>query len=229
MARVQNGVETTDRLLAAATEVFAEVGYRAATLREICQRARANIAAVNYHFGDKEQLYAVVLDRAVAEAGDGLALLRPDPGDPPERKLRHFIRQFLQNILGEDRPVHLLRLMSHEMVEPTPTLTLVIDKAIRPLNALLDAIVAELLGPAVGPRVIRDCAVSVLAQCSSYHQSQAVIQRLEQLAVHDPATIEHLADHIFRFSLGGIQALAASLPSAGEAGEQPASCTSNVT
>jgi AcrR family transcriptional regulator len=56
MSRDQDGGDTAQRLLAAATEVFAEVGYGAATLREICRRGRANIAGVNYHFRDKEQL-----------------------------------------------------------------------------------------------------------------------------------------------------------------------------
>ena len=79
------------RLLAAATEVFAEVGYRAATLREICRRGQANIAAVNYHFRDKEHLYAAVVRQAVAAAGEGLARIDPNPADPPEEKLRHFI------------------------------------------------------------------------------------------------------------------------------------------
>ena len=53
-----NPAETRRQLLEAAGAVFAEAGYRDATVREICRRAHANIAAINYHFGDKEKLYA---------------------------------------------------------------------------------------------------------------------------------------------------------------------------
>ncbi len=114
MASGQEGVETADRLLAAASEVFAEVGYRAATLREICRRGRANIAAVNYHFRDKEQLYAAVLEQAVAAAGEGWPCWRPTRPIRPRRSSRHFIPGFFDNLLGEDRPVQLLRLVAHE-------------------------------------------------------------------------------------------------------------------
>jgi TetR/AcrR family transcriptional regulator, regulator of cefoperazone and chloramphenicol sensitivity len=210
MSRILSATETMDRLLAAATEVFADVGYRGATLREICRRARANIAAVNYHFRDKEQLYAAVLEQAFAESQNELAEIVPDPGDPPEERFRHFICKFLGNLLGADRPVQLLRLLAHEMVEPTCSLQLAVDKGARPVNDVLRAIVAELLGPSPDPALVRDCTASVLMQCSSYYHSEAIVERLDHVDVHDPATIEHLADHIFRFSLGGIRAMSGS-------------------
>jgi AcrR family transcriptional regulator len=210
MSRGDGSVETNERLLAAATEVFAEVGYRAATLREICRRGQANIAAVNYHFRDKEHLYAAVVRQAVAAAGEGLARIVPAAADPPEEKLRHFVHGFLENLLGVDRPVLLLRLVAHEMMEPTPALDLVVNEGARPIDDILNVIVGELMGPAADPVLIRDCAGSVLSQCASYQHARAVVKRLDQLDVHDPATIEHLADHVYRFSLGGIRALTAT-------------------
>jgi AcrR family transcriptional regulator len=195
--------------LAAATEVFADVGYRAATLREICRRGNANIAAVNYHFHDKEQLYTAVLERAVLAGGEGLMQIAPQEGVPPEEKLRHFIQHLFHSLLGADRPVQLLRLIAHEMVEPTPALEVAVEKAARPLTDILEAILAELLGPAAEPTVVRDCAASIISQCSSYQNSEAIIQRLHQINVHDPAVIEQLADHVYRFSLGGVRAIAA--------------------
>jgi TetR/AcrR family transcriptional regulator, regulator of cefoperazone and chloramphenicol sensitivity len=208
MSRGPEKVETNDRLLAAASEVFAEVGYRAATLREICRRGEANIAAVNYHFRDKEQLYAAVLDRAIATAGPGLALLAPDETDPPEAQLRHLIRQFLHNLLGGRRPTLLLRLMSHESVEPSTAMEMVVEKAARPMKRILGRIIEKLLGPNADPVTVRDCGASVLAQCANYHHSEAIIERLDGLDVHDPATIDHLAEHVYRFSLAGIRAMA---------------------
>lgn len=216
MSRGHSGQETTQRLLAAAAEVFTEVGYRGATLREICRRAGANIAAVNYHFRDKEQLYEAVINEAVVAAGGGLALLVAPPTDSPQEKLRHFICGFLHNLLGADRPVQLLRLMAHESVESTPALDLVVAKAARPLHETLCGIVQELLGPQAPAGLVRDCAVSVLAQCATFHHSEAIVQRLHEFDVHDPATIDRLAEHVFRFSLGAIRAMAAA--------EAPAGC-----
>ena len=97
---------TKVRLIEAAGEEFAGKGFDSARIRTICERAGANVAAVNYHFGDKEQLYVeTVLDahrcglddpgrgRGHA-AGTGRAaslfhppLLEPSPGDQPSRRL----------------------------------------------------------------------------------------------------------------------------------------------
>ncbi|HPZ83759.1 MAG TPA: TetR family transcriptional regulator, partial [Thermogutta sp.] len=49
--------DTKSRLLTAAGELFAERGFEGATARQICERAGVNLAAINYHFKSKEQLY----------------------------------------------------------------------------------------------------------------------------------------------------------------------------
>jgi len=79
---------------------------------------------------------------------------------------------------------------------------------VRPVTQILDAVLAELLGTAADAVLLRDCTASVLSMCGNYYHSAALIQRLDHLNVHEPATIEHLAEHVFRFSLGAIRALA---------------------
>src|SRR5271168_3629349 len=84
--------ETRRQLLEAAGEVFAEVGFRDATVREICQRAGANVAAINYHFGDKENLYEEVLRYAQGKALEKYPLLLGVAETaPPEERLHAFV------------------------------------------------------------------------------------------------------------------------------------------
>src|SRR5881296_836573 len=113
--------ETRQRLLEAAGEVFAEHGFHDATIREICEKAKANVAAVNYHFGDKEELYAAVFDYARACAVDQFNELVV-PTIPPEERLRAFVQAVLVRFFDEGRPAWLGKLVAREMIEPTKAL-----------------------------------------------------------------------------------------------------------
>src|SRR5215470_1686573 len=125
--------ETRERLLEAAGEVFAEQGFRLANVREICRRAGANIAGVNYHFGDKQRLYSAVLNFAhtCAVSIDEVRAVLQSPASPPE-KLGLFIHHFIQSILAPGRPAWAGRLMAREMVEPTEALDEIVQQQIRP-------------------------------------------------------------------------------------------------
>src|ERR1044071_2795600 len=125
------GARTRTRLLDAAGEVFAERGYRNATVREICQRAGANIASVNYYFKGKEGLYAQVVDYAQACMHSAYPI-RMDPSAPAADRLAQFIRAFLVRVLDDARPAWHTKLMSREMVEPTSALDQVVARTIRP-------------------------------------------------------------------------------------------------
>src|ERR1700745_2336690 len=93
---------TRDKILSTAGEVFAEQGFEGATIRAITERAGVNVAAVNYHFRDKAELYTRgVVDACSCRAGgrDG----RAEAPDSPEARLRSLIYHFLEYLLDPDR------------------------------------------------------------------------------------------------------------------------------
>ena len=198
------GQDVTRRhLLEAAGEVFAEVGFRDATVREICQRAGANVAAINYHFGDKENLYAEVLRYAQGKALEKYPmLLGMAETAPPEQRLHAFILSILSRIFDKGPTSWHGRLMTREMIEPTAVLDSLIEERIRPLSDALRKIVAEILRCPMTDERVGSCAISVFSQCVFYKHCRPVVIRLfpEHLP-DDPAAIAKLAAHITRFSL----------------------------
>jgi AcrR family transcriptional regulator len=207
-----NNRETRLNLLQAAGEVFAEHGFRRATVREICSRAGANIAAVNYHFGDKQKLYASVLQHWLGEA---LRKYPPDGGLPADapagQKLQAFVRSFLFRMLGEGTPAWHGRLMAREMSEPTEAFDLILAETARPMSQRLHAIVGELLGPGASEQDVRNCSMSIAGQCCFYRHAHEMIRRLYPDMQHTPEHIEQLSGHIARFSLAAIESFRSTL------------------
>ena len=204
---------TEKRLLEAAGEIFAEHGYRAATVRQICEKARANIAAVNYHFGDKEGLYMAAL-RSVhrASAEKYPANLGVSPATPPQQKLRVYVRSLLLRIFDEGRPGWHTKIMMREMLEPTRALDLLVEEGARPLHQKLFSIVRELLGSAADDEVVRLSALSIVSQCVYYRRARPVITRLYPQQRYDSKEVERLTEHISQFSLLAIEGLCKKMP-----------------
>ena len=198
--------ETRQRILEAAGEIFAEQGFRNTTVRDICHLAGANIAAVNYHFGDKQALYLEVLRYAhhcsEEQYPPNLGLL-PDP-TPPER-LHAFVRSFLLRIFDTGRPAWHGKLVSREMIEPTGALDMIVDEDIRPRAQALHAIVRSIIGRKAKQEEVWHCALSVVSQCLFYHHARPVIVRLNPRLKFNAAYIERLAEHITRFCLGAMR------------------------
>lgn len=201
--------ETEARLLEAAGEIFAEFGYRAATVRQICEKAGANVAAVNYHFGDKERLYLAVLHSvpdAHAEKYPSHGKLRA--GSSPEDRLRAYIEALLQRVFDPGKPGWHAKIIARELAEPTRALDSLLEEIARPLHRDLAGIVRELLGPGAGEDDVRFCALSIMGQCVYYHHARAVVARLYPEQNNSADGIAPLVDHITEFSLAGLRARA---------------------
>jgi AcrR family transcriptional regulator len=202
----QRDHETRERLLTAATRLFAENGFSKVTVRDICERARANVAAVNYHFGGKVGLYEQVMQSAIrimqattTQARDAGA------GGTPEEQLGAYVRVFLTRIAGSTHNSWIHQLMLHEMSDPTPALDLVINEVIKPRMDYLGQIVADLMHSTPEDPRVALCAMSVHAQCMAMMNAQ-IGERINPALRVTPNRLTEAAAHITAFSLAGIRA-----------------------
>lgn len=192
----------------AAGAVFAHQGFRSATVREICGQAGVNIAAVNYHFGDKERLYEAVLEHAhryavetYPPAGD----LGPDAS--PEERLNVFVRSLLRGMTDKGRPSWHGLLLVREITEPTAALDALVERSARPLHEYLCSIIVGLLGPKAEAAQVKFCASSVIGQCMHFQVSREMLVRLNPGIKYDSENIETIARHVVRFSLAALRCM----------------------
>jgi AcrR family transcriptional regulator len=205
-AKSRDDLETRARLLNAASRLFAERGYARVTVRDICKKARANVAAVNYHFGGKDGLYRAVMRHAMDTMQATTEAARAAGRDlPPAERIRAYVSVFADRLLGVHHETWIHQLMLREMSDPTPALAIVADEVLKPRMVYLCGAIAELLGcKADDERVVR-CALSVTSQFNSLLWTQAAA-KLVNAREGVPGSIDEIAEHIARFSLGGIGA-----------------------
>ena len=197
---------TRSRLIAAAGEVFAAQGFHSATVREICSRAGANIAAVNYHFGDKTELYLAVIRESVCAAVDDQRAFAAS--NAPEDQLSAVISAMLGKMSADaERPAWHFRIMAHEMVAPTPVFARVVDEVIGPQYDRLRGIISKIIGASPDRERTRLAANSVVAQVLFYAHGQPVIERLWRGFEMNERTTQRIARHIASFSLCSLRAM----------------------
>lgn len=191
----------------AAATIFAECGYQAATTRQICIRAGANAAAVNYHFGDKLGLYKAVLKSFIGLQESHLEK-RALAAMPPELALRSFIKAMFESLVGPGTADQYAQVMANEIVEPTPGLAIVVDQIIAPRARLLCDIVARLTSNPVRSLQTRLAAHSIMAQLVHYMHARSVIKLLWPRWHMNAAAQRQIVEYVTNFSLAGLRGAA---------------------
>jgi AcrR family transcriptional regulator len=201
---------TRIRLLEAAGPIFAAEGFHKAKIRSICARAGANVAAVNYHFGDKLGLYTDVLRYSISAALIDPDLMANAAGVSVEAKLRAFVRMILNSVFKATRPAWYMKLVLQEMSNPTPAIDELVKEFIRPRYRLLCELIGGMIGQSPKARVTQMCAHSVVGQARHYLIANAVIEKVWPEFTFTAEELEELTDHIIVFSLAGIRAAGAA-------------------
>ncbi len=204
MAKV-NDETTRDRILRAAGPIFAERGFRDATVRDICDAAEVNLASINYYFGDKARLYVEVV--RFARASQDLIYAVPGEGveqDPPEQ-LFQFVQALLRRLGLDHRANWQTQLMVREFLEPGEATRALAEQYFRPAFERLMNLLDELAGAdrEKDDRILD--AFSVLGQCLFYKLSGPVIGMFEGAAVPgDRISLDQVARHITDFTVFGL-------------------------
>jgi AcrR family transcriptional regulator len=192
---------TRERLIDAAGEMFAELGFHHTTVRQICNRAGANIAAVNYHFRDKTGLYTEVVRQSLRAAKLDAVRAAFDQSAPPEEILRAVIKTRLESLRGLDLGDWHFRIFAHELAKPTPAMNVVVNEAIRPLYLRMCKLLAVILELPPDHQTTRLCAHSIIGQILFYAFAAPVISRLGPAIKMTQPQVDQIANHIAEFSL----------------------------
>ena len=198
---------TREKLLDAAGAIFAEQGFKSATVRQICKAAGMNVAAVNYYFGDKERLY----HDAVREAHRRLSDQFPLPAWPQdasaEVRLHGFIHTMLTRMIGGKSTPWEQRLMLREVLHPTAALRDLDEEYFRPHFEMLLSILRELLPDSVTIEQLRKIGFSIVGQCLYYRIAGDVVDMMTPVNERDQFSVEALAEHITSFTLASLQGI----------------------
>ncbi len=198
-----DGEATRARLLESAGELFAEQGYAETTGKAIAARANADIASINYHFGNRDGLYRAVLVEAHRhfvrlETLDEIAAMNI----PASEKLRELIAMILTNFGGSQH--WSARVLMRELVSPSSNFEVLRREELPPKLTVALGIISEITGIPSGDPALFYCFLSTAAPCAVLVLSGTV-----QLAQDRPQLpVQDLIDHLHRFTLAGLQAAA---------------------
>ena len=193
------------QILHAAGAVFANRGFKSATIRDICAAAEVNVAAVNYYFGDKEQLYLQAVKLAHQLKSQTTPMPEWSGNDDPADCLHQFILTLLKRMVGEQK-LWQTRLMMREVISPTEACRSLVEDYFRPQFQILLGIVKRMVPRETSPERIHQLALSVIGQCLFYLVAKDTIPMIiskKEMRAH--YSIEQLAHHIASFSCAAIR------------------------
>lgn len=196
--------DARSRLVLAALRLFAEKGYEAATTREICDAAAANISAIRYYFGDKAGLYRVVFTEPMGETKCHTNIATYSDL-PLAEALGRFFTEFLDCLkMGEEIRL-VMKLHFREMIEPTGIWQQEIDTEIKPQHEALVAMLKEHLGLQRIDADLHRLAFAIVGMAVYFYVGQEVVTAISPQLLSTPKVIDVLAERLSGYAVSMIE------------------------
>ncbi len=200
------GRSTRERVLETAGEIFAEKGFDRATGKEICIRAGANVAAINYYFGNMEGLYGAVLEEAQRRfiTVDAIqAAVATKSG--AKAKLRAIMDLAARRLTSPVATSWVFRVIAREMAAPSSIFLPIRQREIPPRAALMKLLVSEIVKlPPEHPAVARASLGIIAPFVMLSIADRSMLERAFPSLVLNEEGAEALADHFYRYAMAGL-------------------------
>ena len=198
---------TKERILGAAEQLFARHGFAGASLRQVTAAANVNLAAVNYHFGSKENLINEVfrrrLDDLNAQRLAALDAALERPGASLESLLDAFIRPALELSLDRSGGGAFVRVLARAYAEHNDALRKFLSDNYGHVLKRFHAAFAQLL-PDLDKEELY-WRLDIVAGALTYAMADfGVIKR--KSGVNEQTHRERYAEHLVRFAAAGLRA-----------------------
>lgn len=194
-SRTRQRIETRERIVEAAADAFAELGFHGASTREIASRADANQGLITYHFRTKDELWRAAADHVFGMLRTSLAerLASLESSDPRERA-RERIREFVRFAAAHPE---LFRLMVEEGKSPDERMQWLVDVHLRPLYEDF-ARFARLFGPGLDDSLLPHAYYALAGAASLVFAVAPECRRLTGLDPETPSAVETHAELVAR-------------------------------
>jgi AcrR family transcriptional regulator len=205
----KNGEDLTkERILDTAEILFAQKGYQAVSVREITSAAQCNLAAVNYHFGNKENLYLEVfrsrwVPRAQRLHESFRKYLASQDSLSEATVVRALAKAFVDGPLSDDERLRHSQLMTREMTQPTKAFEHVAEQVIQPFFKEVVERLDSVSPNKVGEEEMLLNIFSVFAMALYFSFARVAVNRLTG-STYDPSFRAQLVEQITQFSLRGL-------------------------
>ena len=208
MGRAQEDTISKERILDKAEALFAEKGFHAVTVREITRAARCNLAAVNYYFGNKGNLYLEVFrSRWIPRARRVQSAFRDALSAEDEISLPGIVNAlataFLKGPLTDDERLRHAQLMIREMSRPGLAADMLVDEVIKPFFGEVAGMLRPFMAEGVETERMMLNIVSIFAMVIYFNFARLPIMRVTGEEYDDPFK-NRLVEHIVQFCLTGL-------------------------
>jgi AcrR family transcriptional regulator len=207
----ENGSDVRHRLLDAGEELFADFGYDGTSTRQLTQKASCNLAAVNYYFGGKYELYLEVIARKMRYLRDRriekINKIITDKGNrlTLEELLTVFAESFVEPLVEEAGGRRFMKLVGWEMLNPKFPKQKFLEEMIRPILQLMTGALKKVC-PDLSEEKAVLCITSIVSQLLHGIQMDRVFAEVKDEMLVS-FSLQRRIEHIVEFSSAAIRGM----------------------